>query len=252
VNATAVNLAGLSGSSVVTFNVLSTHPSVTVTSPSSGAWLSSGTFYVNWTSSSPDLAYFLVYVNSTLEDNATSATTSYQVTGLSDGPYTANVTAVNLAGLSNSSVVSFGVDTTPPTVTITSPTSGATFTTSNVAVNWTGSDATSGISYYEVRNDSGSWINVGTNTSYTFSGLPDGNHTVDVRAFDYAGNNATASVNFTVSTVSPAQSQAALLALLSLAGTQGTSPMVYAAIIGVVGVVVVASGLFYYFRRMQA
>ncbi|MEM2144473.1 MAG: Ig-like domain-containing protein, partial [Candidatus Jordarchaeaceae archaeon] len=61
----------------------------------------------------------------------------------------------------------------------------------------------SGIDYYEVKLDSGSWIYVGTSTSYMFNDVSDGPHTVYVRAFDLAGNNATTSVSFTVDTIPP-------------------------------------------------
>ncbi|MEM3357085.1 MAG: caspase family protein, partial [Candidatus Bathyarchaeia archaeon] len=89
-------------------------------------------------------------------------------------------------------------DTTPPTVSIISPADGATVTSSSVTVTWTGSDTGSGISYYETRIDGGSWINKGTSTSHTYTGLANGGHTVDVRAWDMAGNSATDSNTFTV------------------------------------------------------
>lgn len=92
-------------------------------------------------------------------------------------------------------------DTTPPTITITYPADGATVTSSSVTVTWTGSDSGSGISYYETRMDSGSWINKGTSTSHTYTGLANGAHVVDVRAWDVAGNSAMDSNSFTVNAV---------------------------------------------------
>jgi hypothetical protein len=89
-------------------------------------------------------------------------------------------------------------DTTPPVVDITSPANGATLTSSSVAVTWTGSDSESGINYYETRIDSGSWVNKGTSTSHTYTSVVNGTHTVDVRAWDNAGNSAIDSVTFTV------------------------------------------------------
>ncbi|MHA1401542.1 MAG: Ig-like domain-containing protein [Candidatus Heimdallarchaeaceae archaeon] len=92
-----------------------------------------------------------------------------------------------------------GPDTTPPTVSITDPADGATVYSADVTVSWTGSDDV-GIDYYEVRIDGGSWINTGTTTSYTFTGLADGSHTVDVQAWDAAGNSGSDTVTFTVDT----------------------------------------------------
>jgi hypothetical protein len=206
---------------------------------------------VNWTGSDDTgIAYYEVRLDGGTWINV-STSLSYTFTSVSNGTHTVDVRAWGLAGNNNTDSVSFNVDTTPPTVNITSPSGGAFFNTTSVQVNWTGSDDT-GIDHYEIMLDSGSWINMGTGLSQTFVSVSDGTHIVDVRAFDLAGNNATSSVNFTVSSGQPAQSLAMLLALLSSAGTQGTSPLVYAAIVGVVGVVLVAAGLFFYFRRVNA
>ncbi len=95
------------------------------------------------------------------------------------------------------------LDTMPPTITITSPEEGATLSSADVTVTWTGSDAGSGIDYYEVRMDGGSWVEKGTSTSHTFTSLSDDEHTADVRAWDNAGSNTTDSVTFTVDTSGP-------------------------------------------------
>ena len=47
---------------------------------------------------------------------------------------------------------------------------------------------------YQYRIDGGAWSPVSSGTANTFSGLADGNHTVQVRVFDNAGNNGTASI----------------------------------------------------------
>ncbi|WXG42323.1 MAG: NosD domain-containing protein [Candidatus Freyarchaeum deiterrae] len=248
----AFDLVGNSVTGSVSFNVDTTPPTVTITSPSGGAVLPTNVT-VNWTGSDDtSIAYFEARIDGNIWVNV-STSLSHTFTGVSNGSHTVDVLAFDLAGNNATGSVSFNVDTTPPSVTITSPTANAMFNTTSVTVNWTGSDDT-GIDHYEARIDSGSWGNMGTNTSYVFSSLSDGLHTIDVMAFDLAGNNATASVSFTVASVQPGQSQTMLLALLSLAGTQGggTSPLVYVAIIGVVGVGVVAAGLFYYFRRVNA
>ena len=90
-----------------------------------------------------------------------------------------------------------GPDTVPPTISISSPSSGATVS-EDVTVSWSGSDADSGIDYYEISIDSGSYVNTGTSTSYSYTNLADGSHTVTVRAWDNAGNSNTDSVTFNV------------------------------------------------------
>jgi hypothetical protein len=92
------------------------------------------------------------------------------------------------------------LDKTPPTVTISSPSSGGKVEASAITVAWSGSDATSGVKGYDVRVDGGSWASVGAGVSREFTGLGDGSHMVDVRASDVAGNTKTVSVSFTVDT----------------------------------------------------
>jgi len=92
------------------------------------------------------------------------------------------------------------IDKTTPTMTITSPSPSYEIKSSNVSVTWTGSDEFSGISHYEIRLDGGSWTSVGTNTTYTFTGLSDGSHMVDIKAVDKAGNTNQDTVNFIINT----------------------------------------------------
>ncbi len=91
-------------------------------------------------------------------------------------------------------------DNIPPTISITSPANGSQVKSSSVQVTWTGSDADTGIDHYEVKLDDGSWLDVGTDTSHTFTGVSDGSHTVRVKAVDGADNSKIALVDFTVNT----------------------------------------------------
>ena len=92
------------------------------------------------------------------------------------------------------------LDTTAPTIRITSPSPGHEIRSSTVTVTWTGSDETSGISHYEIRLDGDSWTKVGADIARTFTGLGDGSHTIDIKATDKAGNTKQDTVNFTVNT----------------------------------------------------
>jgi len=91
-------------------------------------------------------------------------------------------------------------DNIPPTLSITSPTNGTEIKSSSISVTWTGSDADTGIDHYEVKLDDGSFSNVGTALTYTFSGVSDGSHTIRVKAVDGADNSKIALVNLTVNT----------------------------------------------------
>lgn len=92
------------------------------------------------------------------------------------------------------------LDTTPPTIATTTPIHGSETRSSTLTVAWTGSDETSGISKYEIRLDGGTWTDLETDTTYTFTGLADGTHTVDVKATDKAGNTKHETISFTVNT----------------------------------------------------
>jgi hypothetical protein len=95
------------------------------------------------------------------------------------------------------------VDTAVPTVSITAPLMNQTLGNATVQVNWSGSDAASGIASYRIRMDGGVWANQGLSVQCAFSSVADGNHTVDVNATDNAGHSALASVNFTVDSAAP-------------------------------------------------
>lgn len=104
---------------------------------------------------------------------------------------------------------------TPPVITITSPTEGATITNNTPNITWTVTDNDSGVDpdTITIKIDTAAATSTGiTNTpsgngfncSYTPTTLTDGEHTITVNASDYDGNAATAkSVTFKVDTVPP-------------------------------------------------
>jgi len=92
------------------------------------------------------------------------------------------------------------IDKTIPTCSTTSPSPGSEIKSSTITVTWTGFDATSGISHYEIKMDGGPWIDVGLNITYTFTGVGDGSHAIQVKAFDKAGLSKQDSVEFIVNT----------------------------------------------------
>jgi len=106
-------------------------------------------------------------------------------------------------------------DTTPPAVSITSPTSGATFTTSQITVSGTASDNVA-VSSVRVRVNSGAWQTASGTTSWsTTVTLASGSNTIDAQSFDTSNNpstivsktvtyNPSDTTNPTVSITSPA------------------------------------------------
>jgi len=117
--------------------------------------------------------------------------------GIGDTPYIIN--ANNQDRYPRMSYVGI-LDIIAPTISIISPLNGSEVKSSTLTVTWAGSDAISGISFYEIRLDGGSWISVGTNTTHIFIGLGDGTHAVEVKATDRVRLSKQSLVSFVVNT----------------------------------------------------
>jgi Bacterial Ig domain len=99
------------------------------------------------------------------------------------------------------------VDLTPPLLALTAPAEGV-IAHGPLALAATASDALSGIASVEASIDDGPWnaLDAGPSSTYTSAALAlaDGDHTVDLRAHDGAGNAATAGPgHFTIDTLPP-------------------------------------------------
>lgn len=100
---------------------------------------------------------------------------------------------------------SITLDTTPPLLQITNPVDdGSQINSSTLEISWNTVDTGSGLNINLIRLLPDTiWKNVGTNTSYTFTELNNGSHTVSIMVVDNVGNFQTASVDFTVDTSPP-------------------------------------------------
>ena len=178
-----------------------TDPTVTITAPMGNPWVNvtSENLAFTATDATSGLASLTVSLdNGTAVD--VTGDTSYRLSGLTDGAHQAVLTATDHAGNSATATAYFHVDATPPTVTFSAPTDGATLTSSSVAVQWLVTDAGSGLVSVVISLDSGTAQTVTPGGTQTYSGLSDGLHSVLIRATDAAGNVRTASISFTVNT----------------------------------------------------
>jgi hypothetical protein len=54
------------------------------------------------------------------------------------------------------------------------------------------------VDHYEIKLDKGIWTNIGTQTSYVFNGLIDGNHTFNIKPFGSNGVSQTYTINVVI------------------------------------------------------
>jgi hypothetical protein len=101
-------------------------------------------------------------------------------------------------------VESFGVDSSPPSVSIIKPAAGGAVGSGIVDVSWNANDSLSGVGRIEVKLDTASPLSVDpASTTYSFSGVVDGEHIVTVSATDRTGHLSSATVSFVVDRSDP-------------------------------------------------
>jgi hypothetical protein len=194
-----------------------TPPAVSVTSPSNGATIQ-GTVPVS-TSASDNVGVAGVQfridgANFGAEDTSAPYSVSWNTTGAANGSHTIAAVARDAAGnRTTSATVTVTVsnapppDTTPPTVSITSPASGATVS-GTTSVTASASDNV-GVVDVQFLLDGGSNGSVDATTapysvSWNTATASDGSHTITAIARDAAGNSTTsAPVSVTVANNAP-------------------------------------------------
>lgn len=125
-----------------------------------------------------------------------------------DGHYTVYLRAMDKVGKTNTTSVSFTIDTHSPHLNFL--TSNNTFFTSeNVTVTWNATDDDpdndgyddetngTGIKVFQYQIDGGNWTNK-SDVNIRFDGLSEGEHNLTVRAWDWTGWNNTSSLLFTI------------------------------------------------------
>ena len=132
-----------------------------------------------------------------LDNSGAFSITVYLIAlNLADGLHVVHLTATDLAGNPAGPYnATFTLDTTPPVVTVTSPTPGLTVN-QNITVAGQVTDALSGVASAEAALDGGAFAPLSLDTAGHFAfttNLPlddtaDGTHTVHFRAADRAGN----------------------------------------------------------------
>jgi hypothetical protein len=186
--------------------VVNTAPTVTITSPVSGAYVTTSPVWVNGTVTSTDMGSLKPTINDTsftlpVWVSSTGAF-SFSGTGIANGPLSLNVSFTDVAGNTGSQTVTFTVDTAPPVILTPTQVPAANSVQPNEAVTVSANvtDAISGVSSATLSysNDTVTWTNVtmtynATTGLYqaTIPGYPGGTSiSYYVSAIDGAGNSA--------------------------------------------------------------
>jgi hypothetical protein len=176
-----------------------TAPSIRFTqTPDSYSNSSSGTFAFDGSKNGQPITIFQCHLDAAAFSSCTSPKT---LTGLTEGTHSFEFRGVDSLG--NVSVplkYTWVVDFTAPVITFTqAPAALNNMVTANVQ--WTSTDALSGVKAIECRLDGAAYAACPGSASY--SGLAPGAHHVDVRVTDNAGNVATGSRAWTIDLTPP-------------------------------------------------
>jgi|GEM_PF-472124 len=198
------NLRSLNGSSAPT----NAAPTVSLTSPTNGATFTApGSLTLSASASDSDgtISKVEFYNGATLLGTATASPYSYSWTGVAAGTYSLTAKATDNGGATTTSTavsVTVNAATNPaPTVSLTSPASGATFTApASLTISANAADSNGTITKVEFYN--GTTL-LGTDTSspysYSWTGVAAGTYSLTAKATDNGGAVTTsAAVSVTV------------------------------------------------------
>ena len=216
ITATVRDLAGNTATATSRFTVDLTPPEIEIAEPAAGAYLATATPTIRVTyqdNAALDLATLKVLVNGVdrtalFTKTATGATLALTAeTALPQGANQISAEIRDTAGNLDSASVAFNVDLTPPRIVIGSPAAGSRHGSPDIpiAISYSDDQALAPATL-RVRLDgnllAGLTVEADTATG-TASGVANGSHTLTVRIFDRAGNQANASVTFLVDLTAP-------------------------------------------------
>lgn len=181
----------------VTFRVDTIAPALTIQSPANNSFINSTSVNVPFTTSDANADKVECRLDS---DSFAACTSPFALSGLSQGSHTVQVRATDRARNATTRSVTFTVDTILPTVSISDPISGSFVDSTTVSASFTANDANA--LTIECQLDTGAFV--GCASPASVNDVPQGAHTITVRATDPAGNTASAVTNITVDSIDPA------------------------------------------------
>ncbi len=187
-------------------------PVISITAPSSGAYITNTTPTIEFTVTDADSGVSSGTIAVTIDGKAISSVTKTAITGgykctctpaaLKDGVHTISVTASDNDGnAASAKTSSFTVDTVPPILSVTAPAEGLITNKSTVTVTGKTDDATSKPVTVTVN---GTAVTVGTDGAFSKDvTLANGSNTITIIAKDKAGKTTTVTRTVTLDTAAP-------------------------------------------------
>ena len=180
------------------------YPTITIYEPNAGSYIDSRSVTISWEVSDESPLFSLeVSVNGTTYYNSpTLGYNSITITLPSDGLYQLNITAVDYWGNYRKVLRTFIVDTTPPVPEILSPTNNSYLNTSNVEVSWNITDNIEfdHVDLYIDDTYDSTYYQAEYNITLLFE---DGEHKIEIIAYDMAGNYNSDAVYIKIDTTPP-------------------------------------------------
>jgi len=211
-----LNASATSAAINITVNQPNTPPAVSIISPANGATFTApASITINANASDPDaggsISKVEFYQGATLLNTDNSSPFSFTWTNVPAGNYSLTAKAYdNLNASATSAAVNITVNpgNNPPSVSITSPGNGASFTApANITINANASDPDAGGSISKVEFYQGAvllFTDLISPFSFNWTNVPAGNYSLTAKAFDNLNASTTSSaVNISVNPNNP-------------------------------------------------
>lgn len=207
--ARATDSSGAASTAALSVSFANAAPTVSISSPAAGSTVAGAVTVAGSAADAAGLSRVDVQVDGGTWQQATGTTSwswSWNSSGAANGTHTLTARATDTSGNTATTSATVNVsnsaaDTAPPSVTISSPSSGATVS-GTTTVTGSASDNVS-VTKIDVQVDGGTWQAASGTTSWSYAlvttSLSNGSHTVTARATDSAGNASTTSVSVNVS-----------------------------------------------------
>ncbi|OPY30991.1 MAG: Y_Y_Y domain protein [Methanomassiliicoccales archaeon PtaU1.Bin124] len=198
----ATDAAGNVETTSVTFVVDTLAPTVGIAPPSSTGYINTSSVKISWSASASPTS-MIASTEVKVDDGSWNIVSGASVAlELAEGPHVIFIKVTDDAGRISMDSVSIIIDSQAPVLEIAVPTSGSWGNSTSLNATWISDDPTSGIAFYWASIDGEQWNNV-THPYLVLHDVPEGQHSLRVRAYDVAGNCKELTSSFGIETTAP-------------------------------------------------